>query len=78
MNLVCSGWFFCSCKHKPAKTVNLRFCGRTDRVFRIILEDRPLSDELIMVVDYGGTIKKIKPESIKINGSSLSSVISLN
>ncbi|WP_025717357.1 hypothetical protein [Paenibacillus sp. 1-18] len=30
---------------------------------------QPLSEDMIEVVDYGGAIEKITPESIKINGS---------
>ncbi|MDH2330512.1 hypothetical protein [Paenibacillus polymyxa] len=30
---------------------------------------QPLGEDLIDIVDYGGTVEKITPESIKINGS---------
>ncbi|WP_330719964.1 hypothetical protein [Paenibacillus polymyxa] len=30
---------------------------------------QPLGEGLIDIVDYGGVVKKITPESVKINGS---------
>ncbi|MFC7559903.1 hypothetical protein ACFQ5D_09300 [Paenibacillus farraposensis] len=30
---------------------------------------QPLNEDIVSVVDYGGTIEKFSPESIKINGS---------
>ena len=29
---------------------------------------QPLSDDMVEVVDYGGTVEKFSPDSIKING----------
>ncbi|MDQ0496374.1 hypothetical protein [Paenibacillus brasilensis] len=30
---------------------------------------RPLNDEMVEIVDYGGMIEKYTPDSIKVNGS---------
>ncbi|MEC0233753.1 hypothetical protein P4H71_05200 [Paenibacillus kribbensis] len=30
---------------------------------------QPLGDDLIDIIDYGGVVEKITPESVKINGS---------
>ncbi|MET3209369.1 UNVERIFIED_CONTAM: hypothetical protein ABIC26_002313 [Paenibacillus sp. PvR008] len=30
---------------------------------------QPLSDDMVEIVDYGGVVEKITPDSIKVNGS---------